>query len=880
MAEDRPYISYPFLSPRMDQSVPPSQVRVGSFGRLSGVDGRFSGALRKYYGNKLVVDLDGVSGLGNIDAYNGPDYIRQVTFQKRTTSTVYRGFVIRWDSQNNTTNEQIDLIYTTDGGSTWNVLAIWAAGNGITSALEIDCAVDRGYLLVAVDTKATKTIYWNGSALVAVNSGPGSFSVELGAMSLNTTSIDSAYQLNGAGSYQVAWRFYDSTRGIYSALSAPLTIHLSHYETTKAIGSVSFSSAGGDAGLFVDGDKITINGRAYEADNNSSYTGDVVVTITGLTTIPQHVQALADAINGDSSAVVTAQAQAASILLESKLRGSGGNAYTLTKTEVAPNQNDVAVSGATLTGGGFATNVPEKQCKAVINFPDDDGVVSGKTYADFAALFDTVDVFRTIDLGDAVTSTGAIFYLEKSIPKAGAGNWANEADWDNLTVIIGTLIDEALPFQTTYDPEKDIVVAPPQSGSIGRYEGQTYMAQASATDGGYDTLFSSTEHTSPEYFSTYNRRVGDPEDGRPLRFIRAGESMFQLSHNAIVHIFKSGKLRPIQIGRLHEKRGITGKEVAHSSGNSIFMISGLGLAILNAADGSIGGISAADRVIFDDWKSDLANIKSGYDSLANASFFLNLVREEMLIVWHSTQVCTMLDGCNFVGVAEGPSLDGKNDRVFFITKTGLIVSPDIGMSGSGSMWDISSAYTLNGTATANGSTLTDAVAVFHKDMEGAKLYMTTGANAGLGRTIAIVNPTTKVITFSVVFPNDISTGDTYSISPVPFSLRAWPIQAQEMSRFIRWVTSGVSIKSRRLSGFSNNPNNKWRVGAYRNSGASLESAVAYPPVTTNPQDSAEALNLHGIDLEPYIEQIAAGVSFELTDAEFSLTLSDSRKDSA
>ena len=115
--EDRPYISYPFTSPRMDQSVPPTQVKVGSFGRLSGVDGRYSGCLRKYFGNKKVLDLDGVSGLGNIDAYNGPDYFKEVTFQKRNTSTIYRGFVIRWDSQNSTTNEQIDLVYTLDNGS-------------------------------------------------------------------------------------------------------------------------------------------------------------------------------------------------------------------------------------------------------------------------------------------------------------------------------------------------------------------------------------------------------------------------------------------------------------------------------------------------------------------------------------------------------------------------------------------------------------------------------------------------------------------------------------------------------------------------------------------------------------------------------------------
>ena len=60
-------------------------------------------------------------------------------------------------------------------------------------------------------------------------------------------------------------------------------------------------------------------------------------------------------------------------------------------------------------------------------------------------------------------------------------------------------------------------------------------------------------------------------------------------------------------------------------------------------------------------------------------------------------------------------------------------------------------------------------------------------------------------------------------------------------------------------------------------GTSIESTVAYPDVSSNPADSAEVLNMEGIDLEPYIEQIASGVKFELTDAEFAVSITDSRK---
>jgi len=883
--EDRIYIPYNFESPRMDQSVNTLQVKPGSFPRISGVDGRFSGGLRKYFGNKKVVDLDTVSGMGDIDTYDGPDYIKHVTFQKRGASTVFRGFVIRWDSQNDNDNEQIDLIYTDDNGSTWTKQAIWAAGNGITSTLEIDCAVSGAYLLIAVDTKATKTVYWSTSALAVVDSGPGNFDAELTAPTKNTSAVDTSYQLKGNGTYQIAYRFYSSERGIYSALSAPLTVHLDHFKTTKAVGTISFSTAGGDSGLMVAGDVFTINSRTYEYIDSGS---DVTIAAAAAATTAAHATALADAINGDSSADVTASAQSSSVLLEAKVRGTGGNAYDLSVSEVEPNADDISVSGSTLAGGGAVTADPETQVKITIDFPANDAVVSGEDYDDIDSLFDTIDIFRSIDLGDSTASIGAILYLEQTIAKT--DNWATSGTFDSLTANIGTLVDEALPFQTMYDPEKDIVSAPPQSGTIARYSDVTFMAQAASSNGGYDTLSSSPEHNSPEYFSTYNVRKGDPEDGRPLAFVPAGDSLFQLCYNAVVHIFKSGKLKPLQISRLHRKRGIVGKYVAHASGNSVFMISGLGMVVLNATDGSMGSITTVDRIIFDDWKTDLADVWSCYDAKMNASFFLNPTQEEMIALWHTTKVTTMLDGANFVGVTAGPDIEtGKNDRAFFITATGLIVSPDHAKTGSGTMWDISDSYTLNGTATeTSSSTLTDSNATLNADMVGTKLYMTSGNNAGQSREIATINNTTKVITFTSVFDNDIATGDTYSVSPVPFSARLWSFQIPNLTRFERWITTGVALKVIKLSGFDSNVNNKWRVGAYRNGGATLETSVAYPDVDANPSDSAEAFQdsdgksttIDGIDIEPYIEQIAAGVSFELTDAEFPTPLTDSRSVSA
>ena len=78
--------------PVMDASVPSTKTKPGKFGRLTGVDGRYDESLRKFYGMAEVLDIDGVSGMGDIDAYAGVSYFKAVTFHKKDTSSMYRGF--------------------------------------------------------------------------------------------------------------------------------------------------------------------------------------------------------------------------------------------------------------------------------------------------------------------------------------------------------------------------------------------------------------------------------------------------------------------------------------------------------------------------------------------------------------------------------------------------------------------------------------------------------------------------------------------------------------------------------------------------------------------------------------------------------------------
>lgn len=879
-------LQYDFRGPFMNAAVAPLKVPVGMLGRLVGADGRYPGCLRKFYGMDEVVDLVDVtttSSLATVDDYDGVSFFRCIAFQKRTTTDIYRGFVVRWDKYDNNNKEQVNLVWTIDNGTNWAGLEIWAgasSGTLITSTTEMWCEVDGPYLYVCAAGQSPKTIYYDGSNLVAVDMGPGAYSAELAVLTDDdTAAVDSSYNLRGNGTYQVAWRFYDSKRGIYSALSAPLTVTLDLMKTTKATGGISFNIGGSDSGLMVAGDIITINSRNYEYIDSGPH---VTIAAAGAATIAAHAIALAGAINGDSSAVVTARAEDTSVLLESKIRGSTGNGYNLSVTETG---SDLTASGTYLTGGGVSTSEPEEHCKAVLSFPLDDAVITSSTWAKFEVLFDTVDVFRTIDLGTGATATqGAVFYLEQTLDKA--TYWVDENTWDAVNVTLGSKVDEALPFQTMYNPEIDIVKSPPASGTIGRYQDITFMADVwGTTTRGVDTVHSSMEHESGEYFSTYNIRKGTVERGSPLRYQVAGDSMFVLSPGGITHVYKSAKAKPLQFVDLHEKRGLAGKEAAHTAGNSVFMVTNLGLVMLSGSNGNMGQISTANRILSIDWVNDLSTIKSAYDSLMDTSFFLHPGDSEMLQICHSTQAVSMLEGANFVGASSGLDIPtGLDVRAHFVTKTGLVVIPDLDEGGSGSMWALSSSYTLDGTTTtasAGGTHILDSGATFHADMVGALAYMTSGANAGLARRITAMASGDLTVS---AFPNAIALGDRYSISPVPFSVRCWPLQDPDPrvldEAFKRWKMVSVSLKVTDLGGFTGNDNDIWRLGTYRNGASSLTSGTSELDVSANPADSVASLVAAGIDVEPYIEQIACGVTFELTAAEIGVKMADSRDDAA
>lgn len=92
--------------------------------------------------------------------------------------------------------------------------------------------------------------------------------------------------------------------------------------------------------------------------------------------------------------------------------------------------------------------------------------------------------------------------------------------------------------------------------------------------------------------------------------------------------------------------------------------------------------------------------------------------------------------------------------------------------------------------------------------------------------------------------------------------------------------TGICLDVQSLSGFGGNDNNFWRLGAYRNGAATIETgddSTTTVDMDANPASSTGRLNIDGIEIEPYVEQISCGTDFELTNVEIFATISQSKK---
>jgi hypothetical protein len=488
-------------------------------------------------------------------------------------------------------------------------------------------------------------------------------------------------------------------------------------------------------------------------------------------------------------------------------------------------------------------------------------------------------IYRTLSVSIAGNSVAAgLYYLETTY------DLDTDPDCWPAAVYVGNERDEALFFNAVYDPVRDVTGTPPSVGEIAVMDGTAFIGgdPSGSLVATTQLQWSPLHLEEPEVFPPTNVLTWGWADGHVLRLVQAGDALFAFTKNAVFRIIKYGA--QITVARIHGGRSITGRDAVAEVGRDLLAVTPLGVTIIDSATGSLQTLGSLDRLILDDWASNVASLIAVTDSATAATYILNPTLGEAAVVWHTLGTTTTLADCDFTAAVSGPHPEsGGPSRAFFLTNVGPIVYPDEDRTDTGTMLGVHSACTLNSTATAGGNnTLTDAASAGWTTARllGARIYLWSAATptaAPQSRIISTVSGTgSHVITVTANWTTNPVSGDRYTISPVPFKVRLWPMgPAGSPEESGRRVVSDIGVVSMNHSGMTNNANAIWRVGVCRNMG-DTPSVVSVVAASENPSEQHAAVAADGYTIEPWVEIESAGVDFELLGASLVAKITGSR----
>jgi len=908
---DNTYITYEMQGAYMDASVPTNRVKPGSFGYLAGFDGRFTGGLRKFLGMTYVGNMrNGTTPYG--DLRNGRVRLFRFVHIRYDATTTFDGFVlVLRDSELPEGNYDVWWYYqkkVNGVAGDWERYRIRQAIS-LASIDKVDCVSDDNRFYVTIDSVEILTVMVNNVNASPVTwtvtgMGAGPYVEPGGQVEHLGNDVDTAqkHYLNGMGTFQIGWRFASKARGIVGAMSELVTITLDHRAPSRATGAVYVNTNSGDDGQFVDGDIVRIGSHRYEMDTNNSVAGNNIrVNIAGLNlNVPEQLRRLAAAINANTEGAATAVPGQITLALTARIPGADGNTIALQVTEVGTEQNDLSVSGNTLSGGGAVVDVPERYCKITIGLPQWSSVSAqyGETYAQMAARWDTIEIFRTIDLGQQALFAQMAGYLYKeqeiSVP-------ATSTDWNNVEIQVGKLFDQSLLFQTPYNPTTDVVKAVPAGRAIVRYENITFVTQPASENDGLNISHSSLRHDSGEYFSTYNERRGLPIEGPPIRMVNVADAMVVICSNCLLQTSKAAEGYPLIYTRYHLGRGGITPQAAHAVGNILLLLTRNGLMMVHGGSMEMAQVASTMRIFSELWADDLHYLQSAYDSRMDSSYILNPIKCQMLQINHTTQSVCMIENAPFAAIAEAhiAGSDGVvTSTLYALSNTHLrlytlkTVEDDYtSMAGVNDTLDmrVVSVSESTGFIRVYGETsrpLTDHA--FQLVGMHAYLHLPTQSLPVRITGVQFDSITVEPL-FGISIPWSTIAADTVvTLAPVVCKIRMPAIryipagierrsysQLPEMSRV---VMTSASVKLSYLEGHEPAADAvPWRAGAYRNSSSTLSDSQTSIVLSKNPAEAVGALRIDGIDIEPYLEHISTEVRFELTVADIGVILPMSRK---
>lgn len=461
------------------------------------------------------------------------------------------------------------------------------------------------------------------------------------------------------------------------------------------------------------------------------------------------------------------------------------------------------------------------------------------------------------------------------------------------------LNDTALTLQRAYDPLFDEEGSTPASGLMTAYgdmlisRGDTSVSNVGDTSATlrWSSLYANTPENFPESDHVYRPSV---LGHRILSLREAGDYAYSIREDVVTRLHRNGNF--LALNDLYRKVGGVSRYGDTSVGQSLYVVTPIGLMAIDGTSGRQDMVAAVERLIIDSthyWRKTLGFVHLAFDGELGAMAMLNTATEEVYWLWFQNGVVTSLSDVPFTFVTEGPHPEtGGADRSWWVTTDGRIFHVNFDRSAPRqTLCGAVGSDTVNGTASPDAGlektrfklkNYLGAAVEPPANAAGFYVYFLSGNNRGTKRKVSLVTVDSGVkhLLFDTPLTQNMVEGDIVAIAPVAYDLGFWSIRDDEApDLFARSTIHQMAARVRTNAGESNsamNPALKLTYKVYREPfGRPREADVT---LRLDPGYMYASVQETGYSLMPGVSCLTADLDFELHGLQVHGTLDETEAD--
>lgn len=276
--------------------------------------------------------------------------------------------------------------------------------------------------------------------------------------------------------------------------------------------------------------------------------------------------------------------------------------------------------------------------------------------------YDTLIVYRSTryDETQPTSSSTVRLFTEAQVPlidyhtdvQPSAGS--NGEMW-RRSIYFNRLLDKELALQPEYVNDISYEETMPAAGCALFYEGIMLFGNSGEIQSNSEGLgrvkWSEPGQLSVELVAPLNDYPLENPSEEILSFKKAGPNVIALTDQS-AYLGRKQSLF-VQFYPLHTGFGTTGSRTSEVVGSFNYYLTHKGLKMLTS-DGALENVETFDKVIVEDWVSDLDDVQMAFDPVMSALFIHNPAQSHTLVMWFNSNRVTELFDMTFKHVRRGP----------------------------------------------------------------------------------------------------------------------------------------------------------------------------------------------------------------------------------